>query len=108
LYHRQWERLYIFSCILYREYKHDHNQIIFQYVVPTNERIAILQKAHNHVTAGHMGPEKTIQRILSKFYWPKWYDEVKQYVKAYHECKSVKAINYFPEAPLQPIITTRP
>ena len=44
--------------------------VIEQLIVPKQCREAILKLAHEVPTAGHLGREKTTQRLLHRFYWP--------------------------------------
>ncbi len=107
--YRQWERLHIIDGILFRQWTDtETNQAHFQYVVPQHKRLEILQKAHDDKTAGHLGSSKTIDRVKSRFYWPKWEPEVKQYVQSCPKCQKLKSHNRINAAPLQPIISHYP
>uniref|UniRef100_A0A674J660 SCAN box domain-containing protein n=1 Tax=Terrapene triunguis TaxID=2587831 RepID=A0A674J660_9SAUR len=41
-----------------------------QLMVPRCHRRAVMQLAHDVPAAGHLGQEKTLARILSRFFWP--------------------------------------
>ena len=52
---------------------------IEQLVVPQQCRGAILKLAHEVPTAGHLGREKTIQRVLRRFYWPTVFADIRKF-----------------------------
>ena len=109
LMYRRLERLYIFDGILFRQWvNRETKQSFFQYVVPRSKRLEILEKAHDDVTAGHLGSTKTVDRIKAHFYWPKWEIEVRQYVESCQSCQRLKAHNRTNTAPMQPIIAHYP
>lgn len=60
--------------ILYHQYSPpgaDSNiQDIEQLVLPSPLRSIVLKLAHNIPMAGHLGKKTTVNRILSRFYWP--------------------------------------
>ena len=54
---------------LYREYMDDYDRVLCQYVVPKTDREFILKNSHDTLTCGHLGTEKTLERIVHKYYW---------------------------------------
>ena len=79
-------------------------QIVQQIVIPKIHRREILHLAHASPMAGHMGINKTYQRILNHFYWPGLKKDVTQFCKSCHVCQMVGKPNQpIPAAPLQPI-----
>ena len=59
--------------LLYRRYKmagREVSQATKQLVVPNVRRTKVLQLAHESNMGGHLGITKTINRILTNFYWP--------------------------------------
>ena len=67
----------------------------------------MLKQAHDSVCAGHLGREKTIERIVSKLYWYKQLSDIKEYVRSCHQCQQIKSLAKG-KTPLQPIRTSRP
>ena len=47
----------------------------------------MLKLAHSVLIAGHLGAEKTTQRVLRRFYWPSLYRDVKRYCQTCEECQ---------------------
>ena len=76
----------------------------YQIVVPKSYRQEILSMAHETPLAGHMGVNKTCQKILNHFYWPSLRKDVAEFCKSCHACQMVgKPNQIIPKAPLQPI-----
>lgn len=67
---RQWDRLTIVNNILYRKWEKDSKEVVLQLVAPKSLRREIMCILHNNRTSGHLGREKTMQSIKSRFYWP--------------------------------------
>lgn len=76
-------------------------------VVPNNRRPNILKECHDD--AAHLGYTKTYARLCDKYWWPKMFKDVRQYVKDCKDCGETKAPNYYTVAPMgQPRIPTVP
>jgi hypothetical protein len=75
-----------------------------QIVVPFSYRSDILSIAHETPMAGHLGVNKTYNKILNHFYWPGLRSDVSKYCKSCHTCQMVgKPNQVIPKSPLQPI-----
>lgn len=82
----------------------DEWAVKYQIVVPKVYRPEILSMAHETPLAGHMGVNKTQQRILNHFYWPNLRKDVAEFCRSCHACQVVGKPNQtIPKAPLQPI-----
>ena len=104
------ECFYLKSGILMRKWRPPNApvdqewQVFHQIVVPTIYRGSIISLAHDTPMAGHLGINKTYQKILNYFYWPGMKRDVCQYCKSCHVCQMVGKPNQkIPPAPLQPI-----
>ena len=77
--------------LLYRQYtppmKSDNPTVVEQLVLPNQCRQEVLKLAHSIPLAGHLGKQKTAQRILQRFYWPSLYKDVANYCKSCPECQ---------------------
>ena len=65
--------------LLYRKWvppQQNSEMEIEQLVLPERCRPGVLQLAHTIPLAGHLGKDKTVQRILHRFYWPSVYKDV--------------------------------
>lgn len=67
---------------------------VFRLYVP-DSLIQILLKDHHDIPiAGHLGIEKTYERLRRMFYWPNMLESVKHYVRNCQVCKSSKSLNF--------------
>ena len=107
----QWNRLQLINNTLYRSWMVSdtpRKQLIFQYVVPQNQRINVLEKSHDSVYSGHLGVQKTQERIKNRFYWPNWLKQTEEYVISCQVCQKIKLSTQNNNAPLKPIIPKYP
>lgn len=81
--------------------------IVEQLLVPVQYRRTVLGLAHGHILGGHLGAEKTCDRILRRFYWPGVLAEVTRHCGECPECQLTAPKPAFrnPLVPL-PIIET--
>ena len=60
-----------------------------QLLLPVQCRQKVLQLAHSIPLAGHMGRDRTLQRIQQRFYWPSLFHAVDSYCRSCPECQKV-------------------
>lgn len=101
---REWSRLELLDGVLFRR-RRDSEEIAHQLVLPENLRPMVLKSLHDDM--GHMGIERTLDLVRSRFFWPKMANDVEQKIKSCGRCVRRKAL---PEraAPLVSIKTSRP
>ena len=104
----QWHRIYILGKNVFREYVDTNDCVTYQYIVPMKQRPYVLEKSHDTVTSGHLGVEKTMHRIMPKFYWYKQIREIKDYVQSCERCQQNKSPHKYNVAPLEPLRPSRP
>ena len=73
-----------------------------QLVLPQQCRSTVLDLAHRIPLAGHLGRDKTAQRIMQRFYWPTLYSDVAQLVRTCAVCQKT-APGGCVRAPLMPL-----
>ena len=56
-------------------------------MLPNQCRRVVIELAHSIPLAGHMGRNKTIGRILQRFYWPTVYKDVAEFCKRCETCQ---------------------
>ncbi len=56
-------------------------------VVPRTKTETVLELAHSHPMAGHLGPANTAQQIRDRFHWPGLDTEVKWFCQACPTCQ---------------------
>ncbi|KAL3855789.1 hypothetical protein ACJMK2_014989 [Sinanodonta woodiana] len=78
-----------------------------QIVVPAGLRKMVMELAHDRPLAGHLGLEKTKERILQSFFCPGVFSDVKRYCTSCHECQITAKRTAGEKAPMvcQPVIT---
>ncbi|KAL6459343.1 hypothetical protein MHYP_G00328150 [Metynnis hypsauchen] len=101
---KELKRLQLRNGLLYRTCQSE-NDITYQIVVPKSLRSTILTCLHDDM--GHMGLERTLDLVRTRFYWPKMAADVEMKIKTCGRCVRRKTP---PEksAPLVNIQTTRP
>ena len=78
-------------------------QKVDQLVVPQLCRAGLLSMAHAIPLAGHMGIEKSRERLLTHFFWPGIYEDVRNFCSTCPECQKPTGKVVDPPAKLQPI-----
>ncbi|KAL0152376.1 hypothetical protein M9458_052099, partial [Cirrhinus mrigala] len=82
----------------------DEWDVVHQIVVPSKFRQSVLNLAHDHPWSGHLGINKTYNRVLQYFFWPGLRTDVAKYCKTCHVCQmGGKPNQVVPPAPLCPI-----
>ncbi|XP_073681655.1 uncharacterized protein [Garra rufa] len=71
-------------------------------VVPRTKTAAVLELAHSHPMAGHLGQENTVRRIRDRFHWPGLDGEVKRFCQACPTCQRTSPRKP-PPSPLIPL-----
>ncbi|CAI5671482.1 unnamed protein product [Oreochromis niloticus] len=101
---RELNRLELRNNVLYRR-RQERSHTTYQLVLPAELRNTVLTSLHDHM--GHMGVDRTLDLVRTRFYWPRMALEVERKVKTCGRCVRRKAR---PEraAPLVNINTTRP
>ena len=78
--------------------------VVHQIVVPKIYQSEILHIAHEHPLSGHLGVNKTYNKILHHFFWPGLHKDVSECCRSCHTCQMVgKPNQLIPKAKLQPI-----
>lgn len=49
-----------------------------------------MNQLHNNRISGHLGREKTLSKIRSRFYWPGMTGDVSRWCQTYRSCARVK------------------
>ncbi|XP_036150132.1 uncharacterized protein LOC118648039 [Monomorium pharaonis] len=59
-------------------------------VVPRETRREVIRENHDPPHAGHLGVDKTYQRIALRYHWPRMYRDVAEYVRRCDTCQRTK------------------
>ncbi|KAK3241869.1 hypothetical protein CYMTET_48393 [Cymbomonas tetramitiformis] len=65
-------------------------------------REVVLQEAHASVSAGHAGRDKTLERVLRRFWWKGAAEDVGRWVSSCTICQAVRPRNSYPDGLLNP------
>ena len=69
---------------------------IYQLVIPQNNRSlqqVVLSQCHDVPSAGHLGIQKTLERVSRHFFWKDMKKDVEHFCKHCHTCLSTKTAN---------------
>jgi hypothetical protein len=73
--------------------------------VPAAKQALIIREAHDTPMGGHFSWNKTYQRIVNKFYWPKMITRIQNYCTSCLSCQRNKASTVKPLGQMQPLTT---
>ncbi|XP_049516909.1 uncharacterized protein LOC119455960 [Dermacentor silvarum] len=76
--------------LLYRHYRDRRGRILDQLIVPERYRADLLTLCHGNGWSGHLGINKTKERLLLEYYWPGCFRDVENYVRPCDTCKRVQ------------------
>lgn len=98
---RQLNNFQLVSGVLCR-YSHHPAGSRWVTVLPRRLRAGILEAFHDDASAGHLGFEKTYERIRSRFFWPGMSTSVAKYISSCVQCQHRKRVTSSSSGPLQP------
>ena len=78
--------------LLYRGFSSpnvEQGKIFEQLIVPEQYREFVMQLAHEFILTGHLSVTSSVHKVLSEYYWPGIYRDVKRFVQSCEVCKSV-------------------
>jgi hypothetical protein len=101
--YKQWDRIDVINKQLYRRFVDNDDSIIYQFIVPEHQRRFVFEQLHDSVFAGHLGYDKTKEKLSKRFYWYKCNEELKQYIRECVECQVNKSPNRYNRAEMIPI-----
>ena len=80
--------------------------LIHQLAVPKSHRLDILEAYHDCIAGGgHQGFDRTLASIRSKYYWPRMYTDIEEYIRTCETCQKSKRPIHNKRVPLTPIPT---
>ena len=90
-------------CHLWTPGKRRAKSLCSQVVIPASLRHEILVACHDDPTAGHLGADKTYEKIRARYYWSGMYKDVEHWCRSCVDCAMKKAPRGKRKAPLLPI-----
>jgi len=73
--------------------------VVEQIVLPSQLTTKVMKLAHDPIFSGHLGVQKTIDRVTVHFVWPGCYSEIRRFCRSCETCQK-HAINRPPKVPL--------
>ena len=62
----------------------------YRYLMPKNEVELTIKELHSKETAGHLGVDKTIEKIKQRFFWINLSRDVKKFIRECFDCQKAK------------------
>jgi len=84
------ERYFVENGVLCREHTstpRTGKRVTRQVVLPKVLREGVMQVAHDSILGGHLGSQKSVDRILSSFYWPGIVGDMKRFCASCDICQ---------------------
>lgn len=85
---RETGKLSMNDGLLYRISKRPSGEMVSQLVLPREFRKMVMQAMHDDL--GHLGQERTIDLLRSRFFWPKMSVDVEEHIRNCGECVAHK------------------
>ena len=103
---RQWRKLSIRDGCLFRTNLVPGGQLWEQLVLPKEQVPVVLKLAHDG--AGHQGPERILQLLRRRCYWPQMADDIMRYCDQCHRCQTAKKPGISVHQPPGHLLATAP
>lgn len=87
---REMGKLTMKDGLLHRLSKRSSGEAVAQLVLPKEFREMVLRSMHDDL--GHLGVERTLDQVRSRFYWPRMALDVEQHIKNCGECVTHKSL----------------
>lgn len=97
----QFDRLRLEDGLLCREYEtEDGTSSFLQLCLPRKLVSQVLQLLHDSPTSGHLGVQKTSERVQARYYWKGWRQDVEDHCRSCKKCGERNAPGKLPRARL--------
>ena len=108
-YYNSFDRLSIRDGILFRKWDlGSHEQPTQLVCLPSSLQQEVISLAHDIPTAGHLALHKTLEKIRTRFYFPKMHLKTSLYIDQCHVCLKGRRNHQKLKAPLTPFAGTEP
>ena len=105
---RNYNQLRVVDNTLYFKDEDSLGRTRFRYVVPTQMRIKFVKMMHEDPFNGHLGYDKTLEKVRERFYWHRLARDVKNVVTHCNSCQRIKNTQRRTIPHLIPIKPSRP
>ena len=88
-----WDQLIVHEGLLYRKFLDCKNSsnVQLQLVVPPSLRGKVLAEVHDGVCGGHLGEDKTFQKLKLSYCWPGYWNSIKEWCRTCVPCSNRKS-----------------
>ena len=94
---------FIKNNLMYRKFSSpniERGRLFTQLIVPQQFRKTVMKLAHESIMAGHLAVKRTIQKVLSEFYWPGISSDIKRFCQSCDICQRTVPKGKIIRAPL--------
>ena len=104
-----WDKLAVKDGLLFKTgYNPKTRRTNWQLLVPSAKRKEVFTHLHEHNTGGHLGVERTLEKIKLGFYWPTMRRTIEDLCKKCDKCAARKPPLRKSRAPLQQYLVGEP
>ena len=103
-----WNQLHLIGGTLYCRDPCGESGSVHKLIIPKLLQSEILEGLHAGLLGGHLGEEKTLNKLKERFYWPGQYNDVRDWCRTCTTCASRKMSTPKPRAALQSVQTGFP
>ena len=90
-YWAQWDSLAIQRGVLYRKWEtEDGENFHLQLILPKTRVKEVLEEIHNGISGGHLGVNKTMEKVRQRFYWLRYKHDVEEWCRRCEVCEECK------------------
>ena len=102
----QWDNITMQDQVSYRKTLsvHEHEPVVKQLIVPRILRLQLMKLAHEGMTGGHLGFEKTKVPVQRRAYWPGFSKDVFRFCQACESCSRYRRGAAPKQGLLEPLI----
>jgi hypothetical protein len=87
---QHWRHLIVKDGILFRKLEVQGKPTRMQLVLSRVVRQQVLQKLHSDPASGHLGMQKTLERVKARFYWVGWRRDTMRFISYCEPCNVIK------------------
>ncbi|XP_064639557.1 uncharacterized protein LOC135495071 [Lineus longissimus] len=87
---QHWRHLLVEDGILFRRLEVQGKPARKQLVLPRTVRYQVLEKLHSDPASGHLGMQKTFERVKARFYWVGWRRDTMRFISHCEPCNVMK------------------
>ena len=82
----QWTELEVSDGVLYRWKINPSGRRIRQVVIPSGMRRDLMYYCHGHMTSGHFGKKRSLERLARRYYWPGMSTDLLRWIATCPDC----------------------